>query len=75
MFSITGITGKVGGRVARVLLRAHRPVRAVVRDVEKGRLYLLNDTSLVAGSCLAASVRSRLLWSCEVSVSLERGSA
>jgi NAD(P)H dehydrogenase (quinone) len=37
MFSITGITGKVGGAVARVLLTAHRSVRAVVRDIEKGR--------------------------------------
>jgi hypothetical protein len=46
---------------------------AVLGDV--GAPYLLNDTSLVAGSRLAASVRSRLLWSCEVSVSLERGSA
>jgi NAD(P)H dehydrogenase (quinone) len=39
MFSITGITGKVGGAVARVLLTAHRSVRAVVRDVDKGRLW------------------------------------
>src|SRR5712664_3151922 len=39
MFSITGITGKVGGEVARVLLTAHRSVRAVVRDVDKGRLW------------------------------------
>ena len=38
MFSITGITGRVGGAVARGLLTAHRSVRAVVRDVEKGRL-------------------------------------
>ena len=34
MFSITGITGRVGGALARVLLRAHRSVRAVVRDGE-----------------------------------------
>ena len=39
MFSITGITGRVGGAAARVLLRAHRSVRAVVRDCEKGRLW------------------------------------
>ena len=30
MFAITGITGKVGGEVARALLAAHQPVRAVV---------------------------------------------
>jgi uncharacterized protein YbjT (DUF2867 family) len=32
MFAVTGITGKVGAAVARCLLAAHQPVRAVVRD-------------------------------------------
>jgi NAD(P)H dehydrogenase (quinone) len=32
MFAVTGITGNVGGEVARNLLAAKRPVRAVVRD-------------------------------------------
>jgi uncharacterized protein YbjT (DUF2867 family) len=36
MFAITGITGNVGGEVARNLLRAKKPVRAVVRDARKG---------------------------------------
>jgi NAD(P)H dehydrogenase (quinone) len=36
MFAITGITGNVGGEVARNLLAAKRPVRAVVRDARKG---------------------------------------
>jgi uncharacterized protein YbjT (DUF2867 family) len=36
MFAITGITGNVGGEVARNLLVAKRPVRAVVRDARKG---------------------------------------
>src|ERR1700730_14800922 len=36
MFAITGITGNVGGNVARNLLAAGRPVRAVMRDVRKG---------------------------------------
>jgi uncharacterized protein YbjT (DUF2867 family) len=35
MYAITGITGKVGGEVARVLLGAGRAVRAVVRDARK----------------------------------------
>ncbi|MEI5995672.1 NmrA family NAD(P)-binding protein [Paraburkholderia bengalensis] len=35
MFAITGITGKVGGAVARRLLAAGQPVRAVVRDVKR----------------------------------------
>src|ERR1035441_2276604 len=36
MFAITGITGNVGGAVARTLLAAERPVRAVVRNARKG---------------------------------------
>jgi uncharacterized protein YbjT (DUF2867 family) len=36
MYAITGITGKVGGEVARALLAAGRKVRAVVRDAKKG---------------------------------------
>ena len=37
--AITGITGKVGGAVARALLSAGQRVRAVVRDANKGRLW------------------------------------
>ncbi|MCR6632992.1 MAG: NmrA family NAD(P)-binding protein [Magnetospirillum sp.] len=36
MYAITGITGKVGGELARALLAAGQPVRAVVRDADKG---------------------------------------
>jgi uncharacterized protein YbjT (DUF2867 family) len=36
MFAVTGITGKVGAAVARSLLSADQPVRAVVRDRSKG---------------------------------------
>src|SRR5262245_5273837 len=39
MYAITGITGKVGGALARTLLAAGRPVRAVVRDAGKGRSW------------------------------------
>jgi NAD(P)H dehydrogenase (quinone) len=39
MYAITGITGKVGGAVARTVLSAGQRVRAVVRDAEKGRLW------------------------------------
>jgi NAD(P)H dehydrogenase (quinone) len=37
MYAVTGITGKVGGVVARTLLTAGLPIRAVVRDADKGR--------------------------------------
>jgi uncharacterized protein YbjT (DUF2867 family) len=36
MYVITGITGKVGGALARFLLNDHQPVRAVIRDAGKG---------------------------------------
>ena len=37
MYAITGITGKVGGAVARTLLRQNQGVRAIVRDAGKGQ--------------------------------------
>ena len=39
MFVITGITGNVGGEVARTLLAAGKPVRAVVREASKGEAW------------------------------------
>lgn len=39
MFAITGITGQVGGAVARALLAAKQPLRAVVRDAGKGTAW------------------------------------
>jgi NAD(P)H dehydrogenase (quinone) len=39
MFSITGITGNVGGNVAHHLMAAGRSVRAVVRDGSKGAAW------------------------------------
>ena len=39
MYVITGITGQIGGVVGRVLLETRRPVRAVARDVGKGRAW------------------------------------
>jgi NAD(P)H dehydrogenase (quinone) len=39
LYVITGITGKVGGAVARTLLDENLPVRAVVRDAGKGAIW------------------------------------
>src|SRR5262245_34770753 len=39
MYAITGITGKVGGALARTLLAAGQRVRAVVRDACRGRSW------------------------------------
>jgi NAD(P)H dehydrogenase (quinone) len=39
MYAITGITGQVGGAVARSLLAAKRPVRGVLRDARKAEAW------------------------------------
>jgi NAD(P)H dehydrogenase (quinone) len=39
MYAITGISGQVGGALARTLLAAGQPVRAVLRDAAKGRSW------------------------------------
>jgi uncharacterized protein YbjT (DUF2867 family) len=47
MFAVTGITGNVGGEVARNLLAAGKTVRAVVRDVGKGESWAQRGCDLV----------------------------
>jgi uncharacterized protein YbjT (DUF2867 family) len=49
MFAITGITGRVGGIVARTLLTAKEPVRAVVRDAGKGAPWQERGCQLAPG--------------------------
>ena len=39
MYAITGVTGNVGGVVAKTLLGAHQPVRAVLRDRSKAATW------------------------------------
>ncbi|MFI5018396.1 MAG: NmrA family NAD(P)-binding protein [Dongiales bacterium] len=50
MYAITGITGQVGGAVARNLLSAKCPVRAVLRDVGKAAPWAArgSDNALAA---------------------------
>ena len=60
MYAITGITGKVGGALARALLAAGQPVRAVVRDAGKASEWTalgcevayasMNDASALAAA-------------------------
>ena len=47
MFAVTGITGNVGGEVARNLLTANQRVRAVVRDIGKGEAWAQRGCDLV----------------------------
>ena len=39
MFVVTGITGQVGGSMARALLAANQPVRAVMRNPNKANAW------------------------------------
>ncbi|MGB6767422.1 MAG: NmrA family NAD(P)-binding protein, partial [Methyloceanibacter sp.] len=50
MYAITGITGKVGSIVARTLLAAGLPVRAVVRDADKGRPWVEKGCEVAVAS-------------------------
>jgi NAD(P)H dehydrogenase (quinone) len=50
MFAVTGVTGKVGGAVARTLLAQGQRVRAVVRDAEKGRSWSTQGCDIAIAS-------------------------
>src|SRR5438105_15601357 len=39
MYAIMGVTGQIGGVVARTLLAARQPVRALVRDAGRGQAW------------------------------------
>jgi NAD(P)H dehydrogenase (quinone) len=59
MLAIMGITGNVGGEVARNLLAAQRPVRGVVRDIGKGEAWAARKCQLAGADILdAASLAS-----------------
>jgi NAD(P)H dehydrogenase (quinone) len=55
MFAITGITGNVGGEVARNLLAAKKTVRAVVRDQNKGKVWADRGCELAVANIEDAS--------------------
>src|SRR5215813_12679747 len=39
MYAITGITGQIGGVIGRILLDSRQPIRAILRDEKKGRVW------------------------------------
>src|SRR5882724_2890269 len=47
MYAITGITGKVGGELARSLLAERLPVRAVLRDEAKAAQWRTRGCDVV----------------------------
>jgi NAD(P)H dehydrogenase (quinone) len=59
MYAITGVTGKVGGELARTLLAAGQPVRAVVRDARKGEAWAALGCELALAEMEDASALTR----------------
>jgi NAD(P)H dehydrogenase (quinone) len=62
MYAITGITGKVGGELARNLLAAGQRVRAIVRNASKGEEWAALGCEVALANMeegLAASRRVR----------------
>ena len=71
MHAITGITGNVGGEVARALLNAGHAVRAVIRDPGKGAMWAFR--LLAARRCCLKILRgsnglNNLAKSCRLTV-------
>jgi uncharacterized protein YbjT (DUF2867 family) len=59
MFAITGITGQVGGAVARALIADGRRVRAVVRDAQKGAAWARQGCDVAVAHLEDASALKR----------------
>jgi NAD(P)H dehydrogenase (quinone) len=58
MFAITGITGNVGGEVARELLAAGLPVRGIVRDARKSEPWAGRGCQIVVADITDTSALS-----------------
>jgi NAD(P)H dehydrogenase (quinone) len=65
MFAILGVTGKVGGAVARSLLAQGHQVRAVVRDAQKGRSWSAQGCDVAIASVEDATGLTRAFHSVE----------
>lgn len=58
MYAITGITGQVGGALARTLLAAGQPVRAVVRDAKRAHVWAERGCEVVTADMADAHALS-----------------
>ncbi|WP_077034377.1 NmrA family NAD(P)-binding protein [Pelomonas sp. KK5] len=65
MFAITGITGQVGGAVARALLAQGQQVRAVVRDTARGAAWQARGCELALADVGDAQALAEALRGCE----------
>jgi NAD(P)H dehydrogenase (quinone) len=58
MYAITGITGQVGGALAQALLAADAPVRAIVRDEQKGKVWAARGCEVAVAEMADATALS-----------------
>jgi uncharacterized protein YbjT (DUF2867 family) len=65
MYAITGITGKVGGEVARNLLAAKHQVRAVLRDAGKSAPWLARGCDVAVAEMTGAAALTKAFAGCE----------
>ncbi len=65
MFAITGITGQVGGALARALLAKGKPVRAVVRDAAKGEAWRARGCEVALADVGDATSLAEAFRNCE----------
>lgn len=59
MYAVTGITGQVGGAVARTLLDVGLPVRAVVRNQEKAKTWTARGCEIAIATIEDADALTR----------------
>lgn len=64
-YAITGVTGKVGGTVARGLLQAGQTVRAVLRDPKKARDWAARGCEIALAEMSDGEALTRAFSDCE----------
>lgn len=65
MYAITGITGQVGGAMAQALLDAGLPVRAVVRNADKGAAWVAKGCDVATATMEDADALAKAFMGAE----------
>ena len=63
---VAGATGETGRRIVQTLVQRDIPTRAMVRDIDKGRLVLPNSVELVKGDVLKPDSLREAIADCDV---------
>ena len=63
---VAGATGETGRRIVQTLVQRDIPTRAMVRDIDKGRLVLPNSVELVKGDVLKPDSLQEAIADCDV---------